>query len=419
MAKRPISPEAEQIIRMSRSALSRRRLLQAAGLGGAAVAAAACGAGGGGSGATSAAPTGTGGSTAAPSPSLPEDLSDVEKTVLWSNWISYIDLDEESGANPSLDAFREATGIDVVYTEDINDNKEFFEKVRIQLEQGAPIDRDLVVLTDWMAAYWINNGFVAPLNKDNIPNAVANLEPAYLNVAFDPGRNFSMPWQSGFGALGWNKAAIQEALGTDTLVSVDQLWDPALNGRITVLTEMRDTMGIILASIGYDPSNFTDEQFSEAIAVLQEQVDKGQIRQVTGNSYVQDLKRGDVIAVIGWSGDMFQLGDDFGVALPETGGTLWTDNMLIPVSATHKKNAEAVINYYYEPEVAAEVAAYVQYITPVKGAKEAMQAIDPSLVDNQWIFPDEATLANSYVFMPLTPEQQDRYEREFGAAIGF
>ena len=139
---------------------------------------------------------------------------------------------------------------------------------------------------------------------------------------------------------------------------------------------------------------------------------------MTGNDYAGALESGDVIAVIGWSGDMIQLGEDFGVALPETGGMLWTDNMLIPALAAHKKNAELIMNYYYDPKVAAEVAAYVQYISPVAGAKEAMAAIDPALVDNQWIFPDAATLDNSFVFMTLTSEQDVAYQRAFQKAIG-
>jgi spermidine/putrescine transport system substrate-binding protein len=148
------------------------------------------------------------------------------------------------------------------------------------------------------------------------------------------------------------------------------------------------------------------------------QVDNGQIRQVAGNDYVAALESGDVTAVIGWSGDMFQLGEDFGVALPESGGTLWTDNMMIPALASHKKNAELIMNYYYDPAVAAEVAAYVQYISPVQGAQEAMAAIDPELVENPWIFPDAATLANSYVFMQLTDAQDIEYQRAFQKAIG-
>ena len=268
-----------------------------------------------------------------------------------------------------------------------------------------------------MAALWIENGYAQKLDKALIPNSV-NLIPKLQGVAFDPNRDYSLPWQSGFGALGWNKAQLKDAIGTDSMTSLDQLFNPALKGRITVLSEMRDTMGVIMAWQGNDPSNFTEDQFNQAIEALTQQIDSGQIRQVTGNDYAGALESGDVIAVIGWSGDMIQLGDDFGVALPETGGTLWTDNMLVPALAAHKKNAELIMNYYYDPKVAAEVAAYVQYISPVAGAQEAMAAIDPALVENQWIFPDTATLDNSFVFMTLTAEQDVAYQRAFQKAIG-
>lgn len=392
---------AAEIARLTRTSLSRRRVLQAAGIGGAAMAAAACGTG-----------SSTGGE-----PASQEDQSDTNKTVNWSNWPLYIDVNEDTGVRPSIEAFTAATGISVTYTEDVNDNNEFYAKVRTQLEQGQDIGRDIVVLTDWMAALWIQSGFAQKLDKANIPNA-ANLNPAYNDVAFDPGREYSLPWQSGFGALGWNTPLLKQTMGVDALTSLDQLWDPKLKGRVTLLSEMRDTMGIILAWLGYDPSNFTEDQYAEAIEALTVQVNSGQVRQVTGNDYAAALENGDVIAVIGWSGDMYQLGEDFGVALPETGGTLWTDNMLIPAMAKHKKNAEAIMNYYYDPEVAALVAEYVQYITPVEGAQQAMAEIDPELVDNPWIFPSAAQLDNSYVFMSLTPEQNEQYQREFQRAIG-
>ena len=398
---------ANDIAGIVRSSLSRRRILQAAGIGGVALAAAACGTGG--DDAASA--------TSAPSAATAADQSDTDKVANWSNWPLYIDIDEETGKRPSLEAFQAATGVAVTYTEDVNDNNEFFAKVRTQLEQGQDIGRDIVVLTDWMAALWIENGYAQKLDKAIMPNSV-NLIPKLQGVAFDPNRDYSLPWQSGFGALGWNKAKLKEATGTDSMSSVDQLFDPALKGRITVLSEMRDTMGIIMAWQGNDPSNFTEDQFNQGIEELTKQVDSGQIRQVTGNDYAGALESGDVIAVIGWSGDMIQLGADFGVALPESGGTLWTDNMLILALAAHKKNGELIMNYYYDPKVAAEVAAYVQYISPVAGAKEAMAAIDPALVDNQWIFPDAATLDNSFVFMTLTSEQDISYQRAFQKAIG-
>jgi spermidine/putrescine transport system substrate-binding protein len=408
----PQNPVIAAIAGTMRSSISRRRLLRAAGLGGVAMVAAACGAsdealGGG----------GAGGQAVAQDVGAAEDMSAVDKLINWSNWPLYIDIDDATGSRPSLEEFQKLTGFEVVYTEDVNDNNEFYAKVRTQWEQGQDIGRDIVVLTDWMAALWVQNGFVQKLNKDLIPNWT-NLVPKYLYTSWDPGRQYSLPWQSGFGCFGWNKGQLKEALGTDTLVSVDQLFDPKLKGRVSVLSEMRDTMGVLLAAQGSDPSNFTDDDFNKAIETLTQQVDNGQIRQVTGNDYAGALESGDLIAVIGWSGDMIQLGPDFGVGLPESGGTLWTDNMMIPALAAHKRNAELLMNYYYDPEIAAQVAAYVQYICPVDGAQEAMRSIDPALADNQWIFPDAKTLSQSYVFMTLTEEKDVEYQRAFQKAIG-
>ncbi len=301
-----------------RSSVSRRRLLQAAGLGGVAMAAAACGAGGDGAEATG-----------APSAAAAEDMSDTDKTANWSNWPLYIDIDDETGERPTLEAFQKETGITVTYTEDVNDNNEFYAKVRTQLEQGQDIGRDIVVLTDWMAALWIQNGFAQKLDKAAMPNS-GNIIPRLASVSFDPTREYTLPWQSGIGGLGYNVAAYKEATGKDKLVTLDGLFDPALKGRVTVLSEMRDTMGCIIASQGNDPSNFTEDQFNVAIEELTKQVDSGQIRQVTGNDYIAALESGDVIAVIGWSGDIFALGDEFAFEIPESGGTLWTDNMLDP-----------------------------------------------------------------------------------------
>jgi len=397
---------ARETVAFMRSSLSRRRILQAAGIGGVAAVAAACGASGD-----------TGSATASTAAAAP-DLSDSEKTLQWSNWPGYLDTNDKTGTRPTLDAFIKQSGVNVTYTEDINDNNEFYAKVRTQLEQGQPIDRDIVVLTDWMAALWIESGFVQQLDKSVMPNASSNVIDKLQNVAFDPGRQYSLPWQSGFGLFGWNKSKLKELIGTDTMTSVDQLFNPKLKGRVTVLSEMRDTMGIIMAWQGNDPSNFTEAQFMQAIDALRTQIDNGQIRSVEGNSYMSDMESGNVVAVIGWSGDVIQLGKNFGIALPETGGTLWTDNMMIPALAAHKKNAELIMNYYYDPEVAAQVSAYVQYISPVKGAQEAMKKVDPSLVDNEWIFPTSQTLERAYVFMTLTAEQDVKYQREFQKAIG-
>ena len=382
--------------------MNRRRLLQVSGLAATTAAISACG---------------VGGSTNSDEVTEVEDLSDTEKVVDWSNWVAYIDVDEEAGTNPTLDEIEAATGISVNYIEDYNDNNEFFAKVRPLLQNGQPIDRDLVTPTDWMAGQWISLGFAQAINFDNIPNK-ANLYPDLLDVSFDPGRVYTMPWQGGYGGLGWNKAKVLELTGSDQLESLDDLFNPALAGKISVLSEMRETIGCIMSHQGANPSDFTSDQFYAAIDYLEAQIASGQIRQVTGNDYLAALESGDIIAAIGWSGDVAQLGEEFQFAIPAGGGILWTDNLIIPVGARHKKNAETLINYYYEPEIAARVAAYVQYITPVNGAREEVAKIDPTLVDNPLIFPSDEDLANVRPFMLLDADTEKEYQDAFQSVIG-
>jgi spermidine/putrescine transport system substrate-binding protein len=250
-----------------------------------------------------------------------------------------------------------------------------------------------------------------------MPNAKKIL-PALQNVDFDPGRNYSLTWQSGFGVLAWNKEKVPGGLK-----NVSDLWKPELKGKVEVLSEMRDTIGLIMLEQGVDISkNFTSAQYETAVDELQKHIADGQIRQVKGNSYKEDLISGDAVAVIGWSGDIFQInaenGDKWGLTLPEAGGTLWSDNMLVPVGSPHKTNAEKLMNYYYDPKVAATVEAYVNYICPVQGAKEEMEKIDPDLAASPWIFPDDATLAKAKVFRTLTPDEETQYSESFQKVIG-
>jgi spermidine/putrescine transport system substrate-binding protein len=406
MTDQPLNPMTEAIV----SSMSRRRFLRAAGIGGAALAATACGAKGTSTGSS---PSASG----APVASSQPDKSDSEKIANWSTWVSYLDVDEKSGKRPSLEKFQKETGIKVTYTEDVNGNQDFYAKVRAQLEQGRDIGRDIVVLTDWMAATWIDKGYALPFNDGGIPNK-KNVLATLANPSFDPDRKHTLPWQSGFAGLGYNKALLKAATGKSEMKSVADLWNPALKGKVTILDEMRDSIGIVMLAQGKDPSNFTDDDFNAAADELQKQLDSGQIRQVTGNDYLTALENKDVVAVIGWSGDVAALGEDYAFTLPESGGTIWTDNMLIPAMAAHQKNAEKVMDFYYDPVNAATVAAYVQYICPVQGAKEAIAKIDPTLVDNELIFPTDSTLSKVKLFMTLTPAQQTKYEQQFQQLIG-
>jgi spermidine/putrescine transport system substrate-binding protein len=208
------------------------------------------------------------------------------------------------------------------------------------------------------------------------------------------------------------------------LRSVSDLWKPELKGRVEVLDEWRDTVGLIMAEQGVDISSpgWGADQFGAAVEVLEQQIASGQIRQVKGNSYKEDLVSGDAVAVIGWSGDITQLNtendDRFAFALPDAGGTLFSDNMMVPIGARHKANAEKLMDYYYDPAVAAQVAAYVSYICPVQGAKEAMEKIDPALVSNTSIFPDDAALAKAKLFRTLTPQEETDFGGLFQKTIG-
>ena len=255
---------------------------------------------------------------------------------------------------------------------------------------------------------------LATFNNANI----SNLNAAYQNPAWDPGRKYSLPWQSGFAGFGWNKAKLKDALGTDKLTSMDQFFDPKLKGQVVVLSELRDTIPLVLAWQGNDPTNFGDAEFQKAIDYLQTKVDDGHIQAFTGNDYATALENGDVIAVIGWSGDLGQLGDEYGFDLPESGGSIFVDNLIIPAGAENKTNAEKLINYFYDPAVAARVAAYVQYISPVNGAAEELMKTDPKLAENPLIFPPDELLKRAYSAMPFTPEQAAKYNEIWAKLIG-
>jgi spermidine/putrescine transport system substrate-binding protein len=394
----PEDPMIRKLVQQARaSQVSRRALLAFGGGAAAALALAACS---------------TGGST---KPTAAADASDSDKTLTWANWAAYID-EADDGSYPTLDRFKDETGIDVTYLVDVDDNNSYYGKVKDQLALGQDIGADTVCLTDWMVARLINFGYTQKLDHANIPN-ISNLISSLQNPDFDEGRKMSLPWQGGFAGICWNKEKLPGGLK-----SVNDLWNPELKGRVGVLSEMRDTIGLIMLQEGVDISGeFSDDDFSTGVDIFREHVESGQIRNVKGNSYLEDLTNEDTLAAIVWSGDITvinaEAGDKWEFAIPEAGGTIWNDNFVVPIGSTRKANAEALMNYYYEPEVAAEVAAWVNYITPVEGAKEAMQAIDPELAENQLIFPDEETLATVKLFRTLTSEQQQKYGAEFQSVL--
>lgn len=434
--------------------LSRRRVLQAFAISGVSAFLAACGTAGlrspsatGGASASSGATQGaspTTGATASgsptptstadassstepstePSPSTsvePADLpppAQVGGNFVWANWIGYIDV--EGTRYPTLEAFTAATGVTVTYEEAVDDNESFFAAdLNEPLQQGVSTGWDMVVLTDWMIARLIRQGWLEEIDKANTPAFPANLLDPYIGRSFDPEAKYSAPWQSGMTGLGFDQAQ------TGELTSLDALWDTNYAGRITYLSEMRDTVGLAALRLGYDPANLSEENYQAALAEVARAVDEGIVRELTGNYYVNVMLRGNAVVAVAWSGDVLGLlvpeqsgGQDFQWRLADQGGLLWTDNMAIPKGAVNKRQAEAWIDYYYRPEVAAVIEAYVNYVCPVKGAREAMIELDPALAENVLIFPTDDMVANLRQFQDLDAETEMRWQEAFNDAVG-
>ncbi|GHH22228.1 spermidine/putrescine ABC transporter substrate-binding protein [Streptomyces rubradiris] len=393
--------------RGGRAALARRSLLRAA-TGGALAAGglgtlAACG--------IPAAGKSQGGTSA-------QDHSATEKVVNFSNWTEYLDVDDSGKHHPTLETFRRRTGITVDYTEDINDNNEFFGKIKPQLAAGQDTGRDIIVLTDWLAARMIRLGWVQKLDPSNLPHAYTNLSAQFRDPDWDPGRAYSYPWQGISTVIAFNRKALD---GIEVRSVSDLLDNPKLKGRVGFLSEMRDSVGMTLLDMGKDPARFTDDDYDAAIARLQKAVDKGQIRRFTGNDYTSDLSKGDFAACIAWAGDVVQLkadNPDIDFVIPDSGYVTSTDNLCIPNKARHKTNAERLIDFYYEPAQAAALAAYINYVTPVDGVKPYLAKIDQDAADNPLIVPDQAMQAKSHAFRSLSQKEETAYEGKFAKLTG-
>ena len=322
-----------------------------------------------------------------------------------SNWPLYIDKE-------TIPNFEEESGVATKYIEDINDNTEFFGKLRPQLAQGESGGRSIITPTDWMAEKMYALGFIQNLDKEAIPNVTKNLIPSLQSPSFDPERNYTVPWQSGMTGV-----IVRKDLAPD-ITSVNDLFDPKYKGKVTMLSEMRDTVPLVMKADGIDPVDATDQDWLDAIAKIEEAAASGQIRDFTGNDYADDLTRGDVVAAIGWSGDAVQLqadNPDIEWRMPDEGCMLWTDNMEIPIGAPNTAAALAFMDYVYDPEVAADITEYVQYVSPVAGVKEILTERDPELAENQLIFPDESFTADCTI--QVSPEGEEEVTEAFEAVL--
>ena len=325
----------------------------------------------------------------------------------FSNWPLYID-------KKVLKTFDRRYGGHVKYVEDINDNDEFFGKVRQQLQANQPIGRDIVTLTDYMAAKWVRDRFTAPIDKRNTPNVVRNLVDNLRSVPYDPKREYTVPWQSGAIGIGYNPKKTGRELG-----SVDDLFDPAFKGRVTLLSEPYDSASTVLLGMGIDATHAKIDQILTAIEKIGNANDAGQFRRFTGNDYTTDLTKGNVWVALAYSGDLVQLqsdNPDLRFAYPEEGAMQFTDNMMLPQKVQHSYAAETMMNFVYEPDIAAKIALYVNYLSPVKGVKEIVQKTDPDLADNPLVFPPDNIRAKLHNY-PALSEADERTMKEAMAQV--
>jgi len=328
-----------------------------------------------------------------------------------SNFPIYIDPSQD-GVPGSIERFSRETGITVTYREDLNDAQAFFAKVQPDLAAGRPIAQDLVVVPYWLAERLIRLGWVEPLPLDQVPN-LKHLASSLRNPSWDPQQRYSLPWQSGIAGIAYNL----EVTGRE-LTGVDDLFAPDLKGRVGFLTEMRDTMGLLMLADGQDISRPTMAKAERSFQRMQQARDSGQIRAFTGNDYQDDLLAGNFAACIAWSGDVAQLvleQPKLRFLVPESGGVLWADVMVMPTGARHRQAVATWLNWIYEPVNAARIAASVQYISPVHGVQEILAA-DPAtkaLASNPQMFPDATMQQRLRVFGPLSPEEEARFDERF------
>jgi spermidine/putrescine transport system substrate-binding protein len=330
------------------------------------------------------------------------------RTLRISNWPLYID-------GRTVAEFEKATGIHTEYNEDINDNAEFFAKIEEPLRRGQSIDRDIIVITDWMVGRMIRLGYVRPLDDRRFPNK-ANLVDGVRDVSFDPGRRYSVPWLSGMTGIGYHP----DKTGRE-LTSINDLFDPRLKGRVTMLTEMRDTIGLVMLGMGKDPSRATRADVLAAAEKIKQARESGQIRKFTGNDYAEDLAAGNIAAAVAWSGDIQGLAaDNPGLRwiAPAEGAMLYSDNMMVPKTSDREDLAMAWINYVYDPRHSAQIVAAAPYVSPVKGAGEELAKLAPALARSALVNPPDSLRVRLHVFRALSESEDRDFNRIFQDAIG-
>lgn len=349
------------------------------------------------------------------------DDSERDRSLDFANWPLYIDTDEkDTSERPTLSAFTERTGISVRYTEEINDNDEFFGKISPALMNHQETGRDLIVVSDWMAARFVRLGWVQEMDRAKQPNVAKYLDPQLRSPAFDDGRLHSVPWQSGITGIAYNR----RKLGRE-IKHTDDLWADDLRGKVTLLSGLDESFALLMQGNGVDVTRWTADDFHTVCEQVERLVKARHIRRFTGNDYIKDLSTGDVLACQAYSGDVIQLQADnpeIEFVVPQEGAELWAESLMIPNLARHKRNAEALVDHYYEPEVAAELAAWVNYVCPVPAARDVLASSKDeetaALAEDPLIFPDEEMRRRLAIARDITSEERTEFAKRWNSIVG-
>ncbi|MFJ9578081.1 PotD/PotF family extracellular solute-binding protein [Streptomyces sp. NPDC101191] len=349
------------------------------------------------------------------------DLSARDRVLDFANWPLYIDTDDaDPSRRPTLDAFRKRTGISVRYTEEINDNDEFFGKIGPALMNHQETGRDLVVISDWMAARFVRLGWVQEMDRAKQPNVARYLDPLLRTPAFDRGRLHAVPWQSGITGIAYDR----RRLGRE-IRSTKELWADDLRGRVTLLSGLDESFSLLMQGNGVDVTRWTADDFHALCEQIEGLVRKKHIRRFTGNDYIKDLSTGDVLACQAYSGDVIQLqadNPDIEFVVPEEGAELWAESLMIPNLAQHKTSAEQLVDYYYEPEVAAELATWVNYVCPVPAARDVLADSGDeervALAEDPLIFPDDAMRERLAIARDITADERTVFAKRWNSIVG-
>ncbi len=360
------------------------------------------------------------GESAKPAPQGEDPLSTakIAGELNFANWPAYID--KAKGGSPTLEQFEKATDISVQYKEVINDNLSFYATIREPLASGQPVQWDLIVVTDWLIAKMADLGYLEELDHSKLPNFEKNAGEIYKDPSFDPNNAHSVPWQAGITGIAYNP----ELTGRE-ITKTEDLFDPAFEGKVGMMTEMRDTMNLVILSNGVDPEKATLDDARAAQEKLLKQREDGILRQYYGNDYVQPLAQGDLALCMAWSGDVLgkTLGSDSKVdfVVPEEGGLLFTDCMAIPQDAEHPVDALEMMNFVYQTDVAAQMTSWINYISPVPAAKpilaDAKDSYTRQVANSPLVFPSKDMESRLHSYRNLDPEEEEEWNDLFNEVI--